>query len=79
MNKAQATLEFILAFIMAILLIVLTANVFVWLNRCIVGRQAAYEESRGAAGGSTNETDVGKSDFYTPPKLDVFSSGGVKK
>lgn len=78
MNKAQSTLEFTLAFIMLLLLIVFTANVFVWINRSIVGRQAAYEESRSVAAWNIEE-DIGKSDFYTPQKLDVFSPGGVKK
>jgi len=73
MNKqAQASLEFTLGFVITILLVVLTANVFVWLNHCVVRRQVEYENSRSEAG----RTNVGKSDFFTPPKLNVFVSGG---
>ena len=74
MNKGQATIEFTLAFVVTILLIVLTANVFAWVNHCIVRRQVAYENSRTLAGSSGS--NVGKSDFFTPPKLNVFKLGG---
>lgn len=78
-KKAQASLEFTLVFVITILLVVLTANVFVWLNHCMVRRQVEYEKTRTAAGSS----DVGKSDFFAPgkqlPKLNVFISGGISK
>lgn len=81
MKKGQATIEFTFAFVVTILLIVLTANVFVWLNHCIVRRQVAYENTRSEAGGYRDWWDIrppnpGKNDFYTPPKLNVFKLGG---
>lgn len=73
-NKAQASLEFTMVFVITILFIVLTVNVFVWLNHCVVSRQVEYEETRSEAGSDTN---VGKSDFYNEvPKLNVFAPGG---
>ena len=71
-KKAQATLEFTLVFVITLLFIILTANVFVWLNHCIVRRQVEYENSRNEAG----STNVGKSNFFTPPTLNVFKLGG---
>ncbi len=79
MNKAQATLEFTLGFVLTILFIVFTVNVFVWLNHCMVGRQVAYEESRSKAAGSGAEADVGKANFYKRPSLNVFINGGISK
>lgn len=85
MNKqAQATLEFTLVFVITILFVVLVANVFVWLNYCMVGRQVAYEQTRSEAGSTAEKFlwfvirrgDPGKDDFYTPPKLNVFAPGG---
>ena len=80
-KNAQATIEFTLAFICTILFLILSCNLFVWMNHCLVGRQRAYEDSRQEAGAGLEVSDgqsgtPGKADFYTPPKLDVFSSGG---
>jgi len=71
-NNAQASIEFSIAFVCAILFLILTCNLFVWLNHCLVRRQVAYEDSRVEAGHSS----PGRTDFYTPPRLNVFSSGG---
>lgn len=85
MKKGQATIEFALAFVVTILLVVLTANVFVWVNHCIVRRQVAYENTRSIAGDGREPSwwefwkkpaDPGKDDFYTPPKLNIFKLGG---
>lgn len=79
-RQAQSTIEFTLVFVITILLIVLTANVFVWLNHSVVGRQVAYENTRTEAG-TPNDTSAGKSDFFTLEnkklkKLNVFVPGG---
>ncbi len=75
-NKAQSSIEFSLAFIVAILFLVLTCNLFVWLNHNMVARQMGYEQTRKAAA-STSEP--GKLDFYPQEKmkkLNVFVPGG---
>jgi hypothetical protein len=87
-NRAQATIEFSLAFIMAILFLLLTCNLFVWLNHCVVGRQAAYEKTRVEAGDGRDEkflwfvtegAEPGKGDFYKTPDLNIFMPGGIGK
>ncbi len=83
-KKAQASLEFTLVFVITLLFIVLTVNVFVWLNHCMVGRQVAYENTRSEAGSTEEQLlgitirpgDPGKDDFYTRPNLNVFKLGG---
>jgi uncharacterized protein (UPF0333 family) len=75
-KKAQSTLEFTLVFVIVLLFIFCTVNLFVWFNHCIVRRQVSYEQSRGDAAGQA-EANVGKSDFYTPNKLNVFTPGGL--
>jgi len=75
-KKAQATLEFTLVFVVTLLFIFLTVNVFVWFNHCLVSRQVAYEQSRSDAAGQ-NEANVGKQDFYAPGRLNVFAPGGI--
>ena len=88
-NKAQATIEFTMVFVITLLFILLTANVFVWLNHCMVGRQLAYEETRTDAGSPNiyldeNEHTIkhgspGRGDFFTPPNLNIFALGGIDK
>lgn len=73
MNKnAQATLEFTLVFVITLLFVLLTVNLFVWFNHCMVRRQVAYEETRSMR----DSSQVGKTDFFQPPKLNVFAPGG---
>lgn len=74
-NQAQASIEFSLAFVTAILFLLLSCNLFVWLNHNIVQRQKRYEETRIVAG-STSEP--GKLNFYTPKKMNLFVLGGYK-
>jgi len=90
MNKlrAQSSIEFSVAFVSTLLFLVLTVNLFVWFNHCIVRRQRAFEDTRTPAGGlwvpkqdegsiEKREKNIGKSDFYPqPPRLNVFSLGG---
>jgi len=73
-NKAQASIEFSIGLIIAILFLIITCNLFVWLNYCLVRRQVAYEGSRLEAAHS----NPGNADFYTPPKLSIFTPGGRK-
>lgn len=67
-DKGQASIEFTLAFVMALFFLVLTCRVFVWFNGNLLRRQIAYEKSRVEAG----STNPGKLDFYAAPKLDLF-------
>ncbi|MBU4009132.1 MAG: hypothetical protein KJ882_00050 [Proteobacteria bacterium] len=76
MNKAQASLEFTIAFVLTILFLVFTVNLFVWFNHCVVQRQVEFEKSRSRAGGFEGPNKVGDSDFFRPPELNVFVSGG---
>lgn len=71
-NKAQASIEFSLAFVIAILFLVLTARVFVWFGGTLLRRQIAYENTRVVAG--TPGSEAGKADFYSKPKLDLFGN-----
>jgi hypothetical protein len=48
--KAQSTIEFSLAFVVSLLFLILTCNLFVWLNHNVVARQMAYEGSRVSSG-----------------------------
>ena len=86
-NKAQATIEFTMVFVITLLFILLTVNVFVWLNHCMVRRQLAYEETRTDAGSPNIYLDEnghtikhgnpGRGDFFTtPPQLNIFTIGG---
>lgn len=75
--QAQASIELSLALVIAVLFLILSCNIFVWLNHNIVQRQRAYENSRIEAASSPERAgNPGKLDFYTPDKLNVFSSGG---
>lgn len=80
-KQAQSTIEFTISFVITLIFVVLTCNLFVWLNHCLVRRQRAYEETRVRAGRGLETRDnivgnPGEANFYTPPRLDVFSSGG---
>lgn len=72
-KKAQSSIEFSIAFVCSILFLILTCNLFVWLNHCLTKRQVAYENSRVEAGSNSNP---GKTDFFKRPDLNVFKSGG---
>ncbi len=66
-NKAQASIEFSVAFVLALLLMILSCNLFVWLNHNIVQRQKEYELSRVRSANSPNSPlkgVPGKLDFY---------------
>lgn len=66
-SKAQATIEFTIAFIACIILLIAITKVFVWVNQCIVERQVRYQATR-------NET-LGDNivNFDTAPtKLRIF-------
>lgn len=79
-NSAQATIEFSLAFVTAILFLVLTCNLFVWLNHTLVRRQRAYEESRVIAAKSSDiGGDPGKLNFYTRQTVNLFTPGGYNR
>ena len=72
-KKAQASIEFALAFVCTILFIIFACNLFVWMGINLVRRQDEYGKSRVAAG---SKSSPGKTDFFTPPKLNVFNLGG---
>ena len=72
---AQSTIEFTIGFVITILFLIITCNLFVWFNNCLVKRQAAYEDSRAEAANG-NSGNPGKADFYKPPTLNIFSPGG---
>ena len=71
-NKAQATIEFTLAFVCSLLFLILTVNLFCWFNHCLVDRQRTYEATRTDA---TRIASPGVWD-YEPPELNVFVAGG---
>ncbi|MDP3732458.1 MAG: hypothetical protein Q8R31_05530, partial [Candidatus Omnitrophota bacterium] len=75
-SKAQATIEFSMALILAVLFLFLSCNLFVWLNHNIVGRQKGYEETRKY---SASVSNPGMLNFYTPKTLNIFSPGGYEK
>lgn len=54
--RAQATIEFGIALILVVLFLFLSANLFVWLNRNVVQRQVAYENTRVVAGDGRDQT-----------------------
>lgn len=62
--NAQATLELTISLIVCVVLLIGIAKIFVWLNRCMVERQQAYQSGR--------INPLGKIDFYTPSKMDIF-------
>lgn len=82
--KAQASIEFTIAFVSTIIFLILACNLFVWFNHNLVRRQVAYENTRVKAGRGRPASvwylpgEPGKADFFTPPPLDIFSPGGRK-
>jgi hypothetical protein len=71
-SKAQATIEFTIAFIACILFLIGITKIFVWVNQCIVERQVRYQETRGDPLGFKNKRE-NINNFYTnPPKLRIF-------
>ena len=66
-DRAQSTIEFTVAFVAAILFLVFTCNVFVWMNRSLLDRQIAYEDTR---------TSVPTGQDFTPPAMDFRTLGG---
>lgn len=62
--NAQATLELTVSLIVCVILLLGAAKIFVWINKSMVERQQAYRNTRAAP--------LGKIDFYTPPKMDIF-------
>jgi uncharacterized protein (UPF0333 family) len=76
--RAQASIEFSLGLVTAVLFLFLTCNFFIWCGRNIVQRQIAYESSRKNAASNTNP---GQLDFYnqtTSNPINLFVSGGKK-
>lgn len=63
--QAQATIEMTVALIASVILIIATAKLFVWLNKCIVDRQAQYENTR-----TIPRTKI--VDFYKPERLELL-------
>lgn len=74
--QAQASIEFSIAFVLAIIFLVITCNLFVWLNHNTVQRQRGYEDSRKEA---ANIDNPGKLDFYTRKKMNLFTPGGYEE
>lgn len=78
---AQSSIEFTLGFVMAILFLYLTCNLFVWLNHSMVARQQAYENSRAVAASTTeyrSDAEPGKLDFYNFKNMDLAVRGGYR-
>ena len=74
--KAQSSIEFSIALILAVLFMVFSSNLFVWLNHNIVQRQRGYENTRIS---STNNNTPGRLDFYPrPATMNLFSPGGYR-
>jgi len=79
-NNGQASIEMSLALVIAVLFLILSCNLFVWLNHNIVQRQKEYESTRTLRPGQTKQLN-----FYDPKSnpnyrpLSIFSLGGYKK
>jgi uncharacterized protein (UPF0333 family) len=52
--KGQASLEFVVTFVMLVLFVALVARIFAWFGARIVSRQEAYEATRNATVYTTN-------------------------
>lgn len=77
-DKAQSSIEFSIAFVMAILFLILSCNLFVWLNHNIVQRQRSYEKSRLVEGYAGNPRPP-ETNFYTPKRMNLFVPGGYER
>ena len=73
-NKGQASIEFSLAFILALFFLVLTCRLFVWFSGNLVNRQRDYDGSRISAG----STAPGNLTFHAAARLDILSNGIFK-
>jgi hypothetical protein len=81
---AQSTIEFTIGFVMAILFLYLTSNLFVYLNHSMIARQQAYENTRVEAASSPTRSDgfhgnPGRLNFYTTfNRMDPTVLGGYR-
>jgi Tfp pilus assembly protein PilW len=64
--RGQSTLESTIALVAAVILLLGITQVFVWVNRTMVGRHQAFRSTQ------FNTTPV--VDFYTPEELDIFGA-----
>ncbi len=73
--KAQAAIEFSLAFICLAIFLAATAKIFVWFGNNIVDRHVAYEQTRVLAGNSANVQAAGTQNFYdqSAHPLNIFA------
>jgi len=73
--KAQAAIEFSLAFICLAIFLVATAKIFIWFGNNIVNRHVAYEATRVAAGNSTTVQAAATQNFYdaSANPLNIFA------
>lgn len=86
-GKGQSSIEFSLAFIVALLFLVFTCRVFVWFGGNLFRRQAAYEDSRLEAGRPKDTGwwfwkqpgTPGKTDFYKKPEFKIFEKDMFKE
>lgn len=62
--KAQAAIEFSLAFICLAIFLVATSKIFIWFGNNIVQRHVAYEQTRVAAGDSATTQSAAVQNFY---------------
>lgn len=63
--KAQATIELTLAILAFIIFVIGVINLFLWLNKCLIERQVAYQNTR-----TIPRTKI--ADFYTPKNLTIL-------
>lgn len=84
-KNAQSTIEFSMAFILAVLFLFLSCNLFVWFNRNIVQRQKEYERTRSLSASGPMQRVQKESDgtvYYEekdckdcdPGKLDFYTT-----
>jgi len=72
--KGQASIEFSLAFILALFFLVLTCRLFVALNGNMINRQQDYENTRVSAGSINPNTNTANLlEFHAKARLDILS------